>query len=169
MRVAYVKKGKILSISSSAAKPSGEGWIVLSDDFNGKIGDTVSANGSVLYESDTMTTEAAIKAVENAEKELAQADTTFTTAKKDYELAKKAADVAVQQATDATNASNAAYAALIEAEKRWKDLTHTTLVRKDTAKRVVDKAIERAGEEAAKKAKKDAEKKARAEIEKGSK
>jgi hypothetical protein len=169
MKVAYIQDGKILSISNSAVKPSGEGWIVLSDSFTGKIGDTVSANGSVIYEADTITAEAAIKAVEEAEKNLALADTAFTEAKKNYELAKKAADVAVRQATDATNASNAAYASLIETEKKWKDLTHSSLVKKDIAKRVVDKAVERAGEEAAEKAKKDAKEKARAKIEKGSK
>jgi colicin import membrane protein len=165
MKTAFVQNGKILSISSSAAKPSGEGWIVLSDDFKGKIGDTVSAAGAVVYETDGVTPEDAIKAVRNAEKELAKAESARAKAKENFEAAEKSAKVAVQQATDATNARNAAYASLIEAEKKWKDFSHAILEKKDAAKRVVDKAIERAGDEAAKKAKEDAEEKARAEIE----
>jgi hypothetical protein len=166
MKVAFVKDKKILSIASTAVKPEGKEWIVLSDDFKGKVGDSVSANGAVVYAADGLTADAALKIVRDAERELAEAEKHYRSATEHYDMAEKTAKVAVVQATDATNARNAAYASLGEAERQWKTLTRDILEKKEQAKRVIDAEVERAGEEAARRAKEDAKKKAKSAIEK---
>jgi hypothetical protein len=166
MKVAFVKNKKILSIASTAVKPEGNDWIVLADDFKGKVGDGVSSNGAVVYAADGLSANEALKIVQDAQQELADAEKLYRKANEDYDTAEKAAKVAVLQATDATNARNAAYASLVEAERKWKKLSREILDKKEQAKRIVDAEVERAGEEAAKKAKEEAKKTAKKNIEK---
>ena len=165
MKVAYVINKKIVSIAVSAVKPEGKDWVVLADDFKGRVGDTVSSDGTVVYAADDITADDAIKSVQEAEQSFVAAEELYRKATERFSLAEDAMRAAVRQAADATNERNAAYAAFVEAERRFKSGSQTILEKKEVAKRVVDRAVERAGEEAALKAKEEAKKKARKELE----